>query len=183
MEQYTEVALWDGMQAGLVAQHEELFRFVYDRVQEAAYSQSAPIARAEPHLSIGWILQSRPDPEARREHQFEAANQLDQGACLLRTASERWKVERISRVAGERAKSMGAHAAARQYFDAGLDLIRPAEAVEQAALVFSVRLGRAECDLVGGSLDEAELQLKRPLTKAGHAADGDELVYGAQLSI
>src|SRR5262249_46985943 len=49
-------ALEDALRSGLVLQSEGTYRFLHDRVQEAAYSLIPEAQRAEAHLRIGRVL-------------------------------------------------------------------------------------------------------------------------------
>jgi predicted ATPase len=78
-----------------------LFRFVHDRVQEAAYSLVPENSRAEVHLRIGRLLAAHTPLEKRHEAIFEIVNQRatvvvdgganvrDCGVSLLRGARSR----------------------------------------------------------------------------------------------
>jgi serine/threonine protein kinase len=54
--------LWEAVQAGLVFRSEGSYRFLHDRVQEAAYSLISEVARCRAHLQIGRLLASRTEP-------------------------------------------------------------------------------------------------------------------------
>src|SRR6185503_8950039 len=60
-------ALWEGVCQGLVEQLDGSYKFIHDRVQEAAYSLIRGAARAEVHLRIGRLLTARTSPQQREE--------------------------------------------------------------------------------------------------------------------
>ena len=60
----------------------DAYRFLHDRVQEAAYSLIPEDARAAAHLRIGRLLASRTAPAEIEEKIFEIVNQLNRGSHL-----------------------------------------------------------------------------------------------------
>ena len=82
-EPETEAELWEALHQELIVRSEGSYRFVHDRIQEAAYSLIAEEARAEAHLRIGRLLHAHTPPEKREEAIFEIVNQLNRGAGLI----------------------------------------------------------------------------------------------------
>ena len=72
--------LWEAVRAGLVFRSEDSYRFLHDRVQEAAYSLIPEELRAEAHLRIGRLLAAQTPPEKREEAIFEIVNQFNRAA-------------------------------------------------------------------------------------------------------
>ncbi len=70
--------LWEAVRLELVARQEGVYKFIHDRILEAAYSLIAEHSRAETHLKIGRLLAARIPPEGRGEAIFEIANQFNQ---------------------------------------------------------------------------------------------------------
>ncbi|WP_375770489.1 AAA family ATPase [Archangium gephyra] len=176
--------LWQAMQAGLVvpvddaykyvraeqATPEELsrvrYRFLHDRVQQAAYELLPPDERKTVHLRIGRLLLER-IPEAEREARiFELVDQLDRCVELLTDREQRLQLARLNLLADTRARSASAFAAALHYLQVGISLL-PENAWEtEYALTYDLHQCRAECLLVVGQHDEAEAELERLVTRA-----------------
>ena len=91
------------------------YRFVHDRVQEAAYSLIPEEARGEAHLRIGRLLAAHTPPEKREEAIFDIVNQLNRGAALITSREEREQLAELNLIAGKRAKASTAYASALNY--------------------------------------------------------------------
>jgi hypothetical protein len=59
--------LWEAVRLGLIFRADGSYRFLHDRVQEAAYSLIPTELRAEAHLRIGTLLAAHTPPEKRGE--------------------------------------------------------------------------------------------------------------------
>src|SRR5262249_13804387 len=63
--------LWDALRLELIIRSDDSYRFVHDRVQEAAYSLVSEEQRAHAHLRIGRLLVRHIEPGEREEAVFE----------------------------------------------------------------------------------------------------------------
>jgi predicted ATPase len=88
-EEQMHASLWPAVRQELIERVEGSYRFIHDRVQEAAYSLIPEALRAEVHLRIGRLLVERTPPEEREEAIFEIVNQLNRGAALITQQEER----------------------------------------------------------------------------------------------
>src|ERR1700733_8002227 len=170
-EQATEAALWEAFQLELVVRSEDSYRFVHDRVQEAAYSLIAEEARAKAHLQIGRLLRAHVPPEKREETIFEIVNQYNRGAFndgigLITSEDERFQVAELNLIAGKRAKGSTAYASALQYFVAGQALLTDECWVRRRDLIFQLELHRVECEFLIGELTIAAERMEMLRTRA-----------------
>ncbi|AKJ07550.1 putative ATPase [Archangium gephyra] len=138
------------MQSG--AQH---YRFLHDRIQQAAYALLAEQERKALHLEIGRLLWARLSPDALRERLFDVVGQLNAGVELMGDEAERTRLARLNAEAGFRAQSSSAHRSAIGYFAMALRLM-PGDLWETAPeLAFKLRLGQASSELLSGNGPEA----------------------------
>ncbi len=70
-EEPLHVALWPAVRQEFVERLEGRYRFIHDRVQEAAYSPIPDALRADVHLRIGRLLAARTAPETWNEAIFD----------------------------------------------------------------------------------------------------------------
>jgi PAS domain S-box-containing protein len=154
-----QAALRKAVRQELVERVDGSYRFIHDRVQEAAYSLIPEASRAANHLRIGRLLAARTLPEQREEAIFEIVNQLNRGAALITTRDEREQLAELNLMAAKRAKASTAYASALKYLIADVALL-PIDAWERRhELTFAVELDRAECEFLTGALAEAAQRL------------------------
>jgi len=151
--------LWEAVRLELIVRLEGVYRFVHDRVQEAAYSLIPAELRAARHLRIGRLLAAHTPPEKREEAIFEIVNQLNRGAALITARDEREQLAELNLIAGKRAKASTAYASALNYLVAGAALLVEDSWERRHELTFALELHRAECEFLTGALAEAEQRL------------------------
>lgn len=160
VEQCSEVtlddALRDAVRAGLVIRHARGYRFVHDRVQEAAYALIPNEARPAVHLAIGRRLLAATQPEAMAEAVFEIVGQLNRGTALVDTDQERERLAELDLLAGCRAREAAAYASALTYLAAAAACLTPNIAARRSELAFALDLHRAECEFLTGNSAAAE---------------------------
>jgi predicted ATPase/signal transduction histidine kinase len=152
-------ALWDAVRQELVERLRDSYRFMHDRVQEAAYALIPEGELAVAHLRIGRRLVAETPAEKREERIFEIVGQLNRAAALIVVQAEREDLAELNLIAGRRAKGSTAYASALTYLVAGAVLL-PRVAWERCHdLAFALELNRAECEFLTGALMEAEARL------------------------
>ena len=158
-EEQVHAALWPSVRQELAERLAGAYRFVHDRVQEAAYSLIPEERRGEAHLRIGRLLAAHIPPEKRDETIFDIVNQLNRGATLITSRDEREQLAELNLLAGKRAKASTAYTAALKYLISGVALL-PGDSWERRhELTFELEMHRAECEFVMGALAEAEERL------------------------
>jgi PAS domain S-box-containing protein len=151
--------LWEAVRLELIVRLEGSYRFVHDRVQEAAYSLIPVDLRAAAHLRIGRLLVAHTPPEKREETIFEIVNQLNRGAALITARDEREQLAELNLIAGKRAKASTAYASALTYLVAGATLLVEDSWERRRELTFALELHQAECEFLTGARAEAEQRL------------------------
>ncbi len=92
--------LWDAHRRELVVRLDIVYKFVHDRVQEAAYSLIPEQLRAEAHVRIGRLLRAHIPSDKREETIFEIVGQFNRGAALIASLDEREQLAELNLVAG-----------------------------------------------------------------------------------
>ena len=179
-EHQTQAGLWEALHLELIVRSEDSYRFVHDRVQEAAYSLIAEDVRAEAHLRIGRLLLAHILLEKREEAIFEIVNQFNRGAQLIISENERYQVAELNLVAGERAKASTAYASALKYFIAGEALLKNDPGERHLNLIFQLELRRAECEFLTGDVTTAAERMEMLRARASNNV---ELAMATCLSV
>ena len=146
----------EAVQAGLVLHDREVYKFLHDRIHQAAYSLIPEARRAAVHCSIGRVLLARLTADELTEQLFEVANQFNRGSALLIDPTEKVQVATLNLRTGRKAKAAAAYASARVYFASGIALLDERDWESRHELTFGLLLERAECELLSGDLEEAE---------------------------
>lgn len=132
------------------------FRFLHDRVQQAAYALIPAENKRTLHLKIGWLLLKHSDAEQREEHLFDIANHLNTGGELISASQEKAELARLNLQAGRKAKSSTAYQTALNYFKTGITYLLADCWASQYELAFALHLQRAECEYLCGNFEESE---------------------------
>ncbi|WP_426192803.1 diguanylate cyclase [Massilia sp. DWR3-1-1] len=142
------------------------YRFLHDRVQQAAYLMADPAERAARHLGIGRLLLAHATPAQREANLFGIVEQINAGRELIDDADERFELARLNHLAAVKARRSAAFGAALSHHDIGLSLL-PTAGLQpgwQAArpsgphhgLWFELALGAAEAAYLCGDFAQAE---------------------------
>jgi predicted ATPase len=163
--------LWEAVRLEFIVRLPGSYKFVHDRVQEAAYSLVSEQSRAEAHLRIGRLLAAHTPPEQREEAIFEVVNQINRGAILITSREEREEVAELNLIAGKRAKASTAYASALNYLVAGAALLGDDCWERRHGLMFQLEFHRSECEFLTGDLAAADERLTILSSRAANAVE------------
>jgi len=170
-EEAMHAALWEAVQAGLVFHQETTWKFLHDRIREAAYSLIPEEERVSIHLHVGRALLAGMRADQLTEHLFDVANQFNRGAARLIDRDEKARVATIDLRAGRKAKSSAAYASACAHLTAGIALLHERDWDSQYELTFSLWLESAECEFLRGKFDTVEQRIIELLQRAASKVD------------
>ncbi|MBD2666810.1 serine/threonine kinase with two-component sensor domain [Richelia sinica FACHB-800] len=183
----TAVALWKALQEGLILPQSEVYkfylsqdkqdenhpqvqnltyRFLHDRIQQAAYSLIPDAQKQATHLEIGTLLLANLSIADREERVFEIVNHLNIGQKLLAQASQKQELAQLNLLAGNKAKASTAYAAALTYITAGMELLPPDCWQSDYHLSLSLFKARAEVEYLNGNFAAAETWLHQTIERA-----------------
>ncbi|MDY7230603.1 trifunctional serine/threonine-protein kinase/ATP-binding protein/sensor histidine kinase [Hyalangium rubrum] len=163
VEQGLDPALQEGL---LASAGPDQYRFLHDRIQQAAHALIPEEERKAVHLRIGRLLLGSMTPEEVQEHLFDVVSQLNAGAELLIDPEERHRVARLNAEAAERAQASTAFRSAATYLATAFQLLPGDPWESDPELAFKLQLEQARCEFMSGNTAEARQQVEQLLPRA-----------------
>jgi hypothetical protein len=137
---------------GLIAPCPDGFRFVHDRIREAAQARLSDVQRARWHHRAAHLLQASIGPTARDERVLELADHFNRALREI-ADDERINVVGVNVAAAERALAAGAPTSADEYLQRARALFRDADWDAHADLGRTLWLRSAACSFQVGRLE------------------------------
>ena len=100
------------------------YKFLHDRIQQAAYSLIPANQKSATHLKVGQQLLSNTPETKLEEVIFEIVNQLNIGVELIIDQGDRDRLAQLNLLAGRKAKSSTAYSVAIEYLISAISLLR-----------------------------------------------------------
>ncbi|MEH1791061.1 MAG: AAA family ATPase [Nostoc sp.] len=100
-----------------------VYKFLHDRIQQAAYSLIPEEQKQATHLKIGQLLLNNAPVTEQNENLFEIVNQLNIGKSLIIEPSQQIELAQLNLNAGQKARAATAYAAAFEYSTTGIALL------------------------------------------------------------
>ncbi len=197
----TALNLWDALQAGLIlplsndykiplvfegaetgpAGLQDVkvdYKFLHDRVQQAAYSLIPQELKQETHFKIGQLLLQNTAPEARKDNIFALVNQLNfgigattGGLPLLTSEPEKYELAELNLIAGKKAKVAMAYESAVKYLNIGMGLLTEDSWQSQYQLTLDLHTETAEAEYLNTNFEGAEILIGIILQQADSQLD------------
>ncbi|MES2047731.1 MAG: serine/threonine-protein kinase PknK, partial [Pseudomonadota bacterium] len=142
------------------------FKFLHDRVQQAAYSLIAAEARSEFHLHTGRLLLLHADEEEKDAQIFDIVNHLNQGKDLITELEERQKLAALNLRAAEKALASSAYGPAFVFAKTGLKLLLEDCWTSNYSLSFELYLCALQSAYLTGEFEQMERWAALMLEKA-----------------
>jgi len=201
----TSTDLWSAIQAGLilpltdaykiplVLHQQEIanqesysqlpiaYKFLHDRVQQAAYSLIPESEKKATHLAIGELLLSHTKPEEREEKIFDIVNQLNIGLEFITHQVARDELAKLNLIAGKKAKASNAYEAAVKYLNTGLELLTFDSWKNQYNLTFDLYIEAVGSEYLNTNFERAA-QLAEVVLKQAKTLLEKVIVYEAKVN-
>ncbi|MEH2464601.1 ATP-binding protein [Nostoc sp.] len=168
----TALDIWEALQAGLVIplsdsyklpqllDNVEIFvidyKFLHDRVQQAAYALIPDEQKKEIHLNIGRLLLKNIDESLLEQKIFDIVNQLNIGSELISSPKERYKLTELNLISGRKAKDSAAYESAVKFFRKGLSLLTVDCWQNYYELTLDLHIETVEAEYLNTNFEQAE---------------------------
>ncbi|MEG4584346.1 AAA family ATPase [Microcoleus sp. MOSTC5] len=188
----TAAALWKALEEGLILpvgdvykfylgqenqavpqqnSHKVIYNFLHDRVQQAAYSLIPDEQKQLTHLKIGQLLLSVMSKTEKEEKIFEIVNQLNKGADLIVSETEREELAKLNLAAAQKAKSATAYIAAIEYTTKGIQLLTGSCWQQYYDITLALHDLAAEVACLSGEFRQMEQIVERVVQNARQLLD------------
>ncbi|OCQ99336.1 serine/threonine protein kinase [Nostoc sp. MBR 210] len=184
-------ALWKALQAGLVLPQSDIYKFylgdteanqhtpnetlhykfLHDRVQQAAYSLISDEQKTSTHLHIGQLLLQNSSEMVKQEKLFDIVEHLNLGKDLISQSSDRQELAQLNLQAGVKARNSTAYSAARTYLQTGINLLESNCWQHQYNLTLNLYIASTEVSYLNGDFESMEQQAALVLQQAQTVLD------------
>ncbi|MCP9626377.1 AAA family ATPase [Rhodopseudomonas palustris] len=159
-EDRVHTGLKDLVASELVLRAGSDYRFVHDRVREAAYRLIPAADLAAQHLFIARQLAADAGLSPSSDVIFQIVNHYNSGAALVSAPAERLTMAKYNLEAGNAARRAIAHQSALIYLTAARSLLTKQEWQEHRDLAFQIEYLLAESEFLTGRPATAEARLR-----------------------
>lgn len=144
------------------------YRFLHDRIQQAAYRLIPTDQKATIHYQIGQRLEQQLSAIAIQNRIFEVVGQLNYGIELITDQSKQDRLAQLNLTACQKARAATAYGSARQYADIGLKLLAEQAWQKQYELALAFHELAAESAALQGDIADMEA-LAQNIYKHAHS--------------
>jgi predicted ATPase/signal transduction histidine kinase/GAF domain-containing protein len=194
-------ALWKALQEGLIlpasqvykffqdTEQSELqstvnpkYRFLHDRIQQAAYSLIVEEEKKATHLKIGQLLLKSTSPEELEDKIFDIVNHLNDGLELITTGSKKIELANLNLITGRKAKASTAYKTAIKYLNLGIELLPIDRWSSTYDMTFSLYRECAECEYLNGDFDRSKKLFNDALLHSNSEFDRAD-IYSIEMNL
>lgn len=132
------------------------YKFLHDRVQQAAYSLIPEFQRVSTHLQVGQLLLKKTETASLETHIFDIVNQLNLGRTLVQHETGKCELAHLNLMAGQKAKGATAYDVAAKYLQIGLELLPDSSWKTHYDLTLKMYVESVEAEFFNTNLETAQ---------------------------
>jgi len=194
LEVETSANLWKALQEGLILPISDIYkfyqqdsfisnlgddnkqvtasyRFLHDRIQQAAYSLIPENQKQSTHLKLGNLLLNSTSKNELEENIFAIVNQLNFGSELIKNQVKRNELAELNLLAGRKAKAATAYASSIEYLFKGCKLLAENSWQTNYILALTLFESTAETAYLNGSFEQMKKCVETVLENANTFLD------------
>ncbi|MBI4851599.1 MAG: AAA family ATPase [Acidobacteria bacterium] len=177
-------SLWQLLQEGLILPVSEnykfldsvdssqvVYRFLHDRVQQAAYSLIDNSEKELAHLKIGRLILSNTTEKDKEEKIFDIVNQINFGSNLISEIEEKINLIKLNLFAGEKAKESIAYDSAFRYLSTAIKILPSNAWQNHYQLTLSLYLEISEAAYLNSDFEQMENFIQSAIDNANNLLD------------
>ncbi|MEM6252365.1 MAG: AAA family ATPase [Cyanobacteria bacterium P01_D01_bin.156] len=157
------------------------YRFLHDRIQQAAYTLIPDNQKQSTHLQIGRLLLQGFSQRQKEEQLFSIVNQFNLGRNFISSPQETLAVAKLNLQAGQKAKASSAYEVAAQYYSMGIDCLSEKVWQTDYSLMFQLHYAGAEATYLCGNFEQAETLYALAIDHSQTALD-KAMIYRVQMT-
>ncbi|MGF1936086.1 MAG: ATP-binding sensor histidine kinase [Nostoc sp. ChiQUE02] len=131
------------------------YKFLHDRVQQAAYSLIPEDQKQTTHLKLGRLLLNNISASEQEEKIFQIVSQLNLGLRLITQQTEREQLVQLNLLAGRKAMAATAYTAAIEYLTLGMELLTADSWQSQYDLTLALYEDAAKAEYLNTNFEQA----------------------------
>ncbi|HEY9301866.1 MAG TPA: hypothetical protein VIQ31_36980, partial [Phormidium sp.] len=151
------------------------YKFLHDRVQQAAYALIDNSLEKAVHLRIGKLLLANTPLEERPEIIFKLVDHLNIGSDLMADEEEKIELVILNLEAARKAKDATAYTSSLHYLTASMKDLPSDIWIRRYDLAFLLHKKRAEIEYLNGNFARSEALLELTLSKAKSVLEKAEI--------
>jgi predicted ATPase/signal transduction histidine kinase len=129
------------------------YKFLHDRVQQAAYSLIPAEQKKEIHLKVGQLLLKNTKTTEIEEKIFDIVNHLNIAIELITSEKNKQELAELNLFSARKAKAAAAYELAQRYLNFGLELLAEDSWHSNYKLTFSLHIEAVEVEYLNGNFE------------------------------
>lgn len=151
----------------------DVYKFVHDRIHQAAYFLIGEKDRIPLHLKIGRLLMKKYElvdaeniSKEAEHHLFDIVNHLNTGVQLIESEAEKLQLARLNLRAGRSAKLSAAYTPAADYVKTAIQLLPPDSQKQHYELILALYNEAVQNSYLLGDFEEMETYVEKVMGMA-----------------
>ena len=132
------------------------YKFLHDRIQQAAYALIEDDRKQVIHLRIGSLLKANLSENELEERIFDLVNHFNQGKDLLLEESEKIELAKMNLLAGKKAKRATAFGPAKNYLQIAFSELSPNMWSDYYDLALEIHQELADAEYLNGNFEHSQ---------------------------